>query len=382
MTTSFNHIMTHTPVLKNEVIKYLINEDEISRFARNDKEFVFVDGTIGGGGHSLAIAKKYSILNLAYRQAGIKYLIIGIDRDQKAIEIAKKNLSKYKTNIKFINDSFSNYSQILENLRMPSKNSAAPDMPDASRGGWVDAVLLDLGISSMQIDNQDRGFSFKNEKADLDMRMDLAQKLSAKDILNTYSENELLNIFQNSGERFYKKIVRNIIEFRKGNNINHIVRHSELDSESHHKKVRSRNKFGMTKKGSINTVGDLLEIISQSIPEKFKHGKTHFATNIFRALRMEVNSELREIETAMPQIIESLKPGGRLAIITFHSTEDRLVKGIFNELADPCKCPKKYPCVCGKQPVIKKIAKLKPGDKEVFDNPRSRSAILRVAERI
>jgi len=314
----------HQPVLKNEVVDFLK--------PKKPGSFVFVDCTLGAGGHTVALLRNFKIQN-----PNIKLRVIGIDSDENAIKIAKKKLSNYQDQIQFINDNFKNYSGILKNLRISSSKS-------------VDAVLMDLGISSIQIDDKNRGFSFKNPKAKIDMRMNLDQKLSAFHVINKYSENELLGVFKDCGERFYKKIINNIIHFR-----------SEKE---------------------IETVGDLLETISQSIPERFKHGKTHFATGVFRALRMEVNSELDNIKTAIPQVINSLKPGGRLAVITFHSTEDRLVKSIFNDLADPCKCPKKLPCVCDKKPVIKKIAKLKPGDKEISKNPRSRSAMLRVVEKI
>ncbi len=401
--------MKHIPVLKKEVLKYLIPEKgEISRLdklmARDDSgsDFVFVDCTLGAAGHAKVILKKL-ITNYS-----LPITFLGIDADEKALKIAKENLKNIifekpgvqknvmpakagiqdRINFTFIRDNFKNYSGILQKTRILSKKS-------------VDAVLIDLGISSMQIDSLDRGFSFKNPKALLDMRMDTSFAkasegkfnfpMTAADILNKYSESELINVFKNSGERFYKKIVGNIIEFRKGNSSRLAKSSLEQYNQSNYSSSEAKRNREVEilkqvqddkKHRSINTVGDLILILDKSIPERFKHGKTHFATNIFRALRMEVNSELENIKIAIPEIIKSLKIGGRLAVITFHSTEDKLVKDIFNGYINPCQCPKNMPCICGKLPELKKVAKFKPGNQEILINPRSRSAILRIVEKV
>ena len=354
----FNHMSStfyHKPVLLKEVL-------ETFDYLTDRKDPVFVDGTIGLAGHSLALAKqvtrhKKSLNYSRDRQDTNKFKIIGIDKDSTAIEIGKSQIANRKSQISaefiFVHDDFKNYDKIIQNMK-------GPLTPSASLGtsplevNKVDGVLLDLGVSSMQLDDKSRGFSFQNKDQPLDMRMDKNQIKTASNILNSYSITELEQLLKRGEERRAKIIAKNAAKFRK-------------------------NK-------KIAKVKDLLEILEKSIPLKIqKTGKTHYSTATFRALRIEVNDELKNLNQTIIDIVNSLKPKSRLAIITFHSLEDRIVKHAFKNLANPCVCPPKLPyCVCGKKPQIIIITKKPtlPSQEEIDNNPRSRSAKLRIIEKI
>jgi 16S rRNA (cytosine1402-N4)-methyltransferase len=317
----------HIPVLKNEVV-------ECFDYLKNLSGGVFVDGTLGNGGHSIAIAKQFKIQNL-------KFKIIGIDKDKSALKLAEKNIREAGLYDSFIlvNDDFSNIKQILADNNIDK----------------IDGAMLDLGVSSMQLDQKERGFSFADLNARLDMRMDQNQELDAVALLNHYPEERLEKILKEYGEeKFSRKIAKNICEIR-------------------------RNKH-------IENVGDLIYILEKSIPTKIrKTSKTHFATRTFQAIRIEINKELENLESAIDDFANFLTPGSRLAIITFHSLEDRIVKNKFRELASSCSCPPNAPiCVCDKQATVRLINN-KPmvaGEAELKANPRSRSAKLRIVEKI
>ncbi len=301
----------HKPVLLNETIQSLnLKEGDI-----------VVDATFGGGGHSREILKIIE-----------KGKLIGIDADEKAIE---ESDLKNNERVILINDNFENLENILETIGI----------------GKVDAILADLGWSSDQLIG--KGMSFQEDEQ-LDMRLSEDQEISARNIVNEYEQRELERIIRENGEeKFWKIIVKRIVEYRKEKTI----------------------------EGTV----ELAEIVKNAIPEKFRHAKMNLATKTFQALRIEVNQELANLEKFIPQAIGRLNPGGRLAIISFHSLEDRIVKNSFKENARGCICPPDFPqCACGKKPKIAIITKkpIAPTDLEVSDNPKSRSAKLRVCEKI
>lgn len=304
----------HEPVLLEECIKALnINPDGI-----------YIDGTLGGAGHSLEIAKKLSP----------KGLLIGIDRDTEALRAAKDKLKNY-TNVKYIHDNHDNIKQILEELQI----------------NGVDGILLDLGVSSYQLDEKSRGFSYIAD-AELDMRMDKEQKLTAKEIVNTYSEEKLSNIIWEYGEeRFSRQIARNICKSRE--------------------------------QKKIETTGELVEIIKKSIPlSKQKDG--HPAKRTFQAIRIEVNNEIQPLYNTILDCINCLNKNGRLAVLTFHSLEDRAVKKAYNEAEGKCTCPSDLPyCVCGAISQGKIINKkpIEATKEETERNSRAKSAKLRIFEK-
>lgn len=304
----------HEPVLLKECIKALnINPDGI-----------YIDGTLGGAGHSLEIAKKLSP----------KGLLIGIDRDTEALRAAKDKLKNY-TNVKYIHDNHDNIKQILEELQI----------------NGVDGILLDLGVSSYQLDEKSRGFSYIAD-AELDMRMDKEQKLTAKEIVNTYLEEKLANIIWEYGEeRFSRQIARNICKSRE--------------------------------QKKIETTGELVEIIKKSIPlSKQKDG--HPAKRTFQAIRIEVNNEIQPLYNTILDCINCLNKNGRLAVLTFHSLEDRAVKKAYNEAEGKCICPSDLPyCVCGAISQGKIINKkpIEATKKETERNSRAKSAKLRIFEK-
>jgi 16S rRNA (cytosine1402-N4)-methyltransferase len=285
---------------------------------------LYVDCTAGGGGHSYAIASR---LNENGR-------LIAIDRDIDAIEAVTERLAPYSDRVEIVKNNFSNLKEIL-NGRKP------------------DGVLIDLGISSHQIDVAERGFSY-NADAPLDMRMNRDDPISAYDIVNTYSEERLANvIFQYGEEKFSRRIASRIAEARKAK--------------------------------PIETTLELVQIITDSIPPKFREKGSNPAKRTFQAIRIEVNGELEIIPPTVKDIAECLNEGGRMAIITFHSLEDRLVKQTINDLSKGCTCPPNFPvCVCGKKPTVKQISRkpILPSDKELEENKRSHSAKLRVAEKL
>ena len=303
----------HTPVLLEECIQGLnIKEDGI-----------YVDGTIGGAGHSLKIIQKLTS----------KGMLIGIDRDEEALKEAKERLKNFQ-NIKLVHDNHDNILSILEELEIDK----------------VDGILLDLGVSSYQLDERNRGFSYIGE-ATLDMRMDKTQKLDAKIVVNKYSEAELADIIYEYGEeRFAKKIARKICEVRK--------------------------------EKEIETTLDLVKIIESIVPRNSKEG--HPAKRTFQAIRIEVNNELKPLYQTTMDCIEALKPNGRLCIITFHSLEDRIVKKAMVDAAGKCTCPPGLPyCVCGAKSYGNIITKkpILPSNEEMNQNARSKSAKLRIFER-
>ncbi len=305
----------HTPVMLKECIEGLkIKENGI-----------YVDGTLGGAGHSKEIAKRLSD----------KGLLIGIDRDEEALKAAKTNLDQFH-NIKYVQDNHDNIKRILEDLEIEQ----------------VDGILLDLGVSSYQLDEKNRGFSYLGENQ-LDMRMDKSQQLTAQKVINTYSEEKLAEIIYQYGEdKFSRQISRNICEYRK-------------------------NK-------EIQTTKQLVEIIERSIP-KSKQNDGHPAKRTFQAIRIEVNNEIEPLYNTVKDCIDCLKKQGRLCIITFHSLEDRAVKNAMLDAKGKCICPSDLPyCVCGAKTLGKIITK-KPiiaTEQEQEHNSRSKSAKLRIFEKL
>lgn len=308
----FNHVS----VLLNECIENLnIKPDGI-----------YVDGTMGGAGHSLEIVKKLSE----------KGMLIGIDRDEEALAVAKERLKKFN-NVKYVHDNHDNIDEIIKNLNIKG----------------VDGILLDLGVSSYQIDEKTRGFTYMDD-GPLDMRMDKSQKLTAEYIVNNYKEQDLARIiFEYGEEKFSRKIARNICEYRK-------------------------NK-------KIETTGELVKIIEKSIQGKFREKNSHPAKRTFQAIRIEVNNEIEPLYNTIKNSITALNSKGRLCVITFHSLEDRMVKKAYVDAEGKCTCPKDLPyCVCGNVSLGKIITKkpILPTEKEMQENSRSRSAKLRVFEKI
>ncbi|NLK95852.1 MAG: 16S rRNA (cytosine(1402)-N(4))-methyltransferase RsmH [Clostridiales bacterium] len=306
----------HVSVLLNECLEGLnIKSDGI-----------YVDCTLGGAGHSSEILKRLS-------KDG---LLIGIDQDKDALKAAKEKLSSY-VNVRYVHNNFYNIDSILDELGIEK----------------VDGILMDLGVSSYQLDEAERGFSYMKD-APLDMRMNKDNEFSAYNIVNEYSEEELFRIIKEYGEeRFAKRISQFIVDRRM--------------------------------KHPIETTLELVDVIKAAIPAKARREGPHPAKRTFQAIRIEVNKELEILNKAIEDGIKRLNSKGRMAIITFHSLEDRIVKLKFKELSDPCTCPKEFPiCVCGKKPEIKLITRkvIEPSKDELEDNPRSRSAKLRIAERI
>ena len=282
---------------------------------------IYVDGTMGGAGHSREIANKISN----------KGLLIGIDRDEEAICVAKERLKEFE-NVKYVHDNHDNIKRILENIDIPK----------------VDGILLDLGVSSYQLDERNRGFSYMGN-GELDMRMDQSQILTAKEVVNTYREEELARIIYEYGEeKFSRVIAKKIIEYRK-------------------QKV-------------IETTEELVKIIENVIP--YHKGEGHPAKRTFQAIRIEVNNE--PLYNTVKDCIECLEPQGRLCILTFHSLEDRAVKNAFQDAAGKCTCPPGLPyCVCGASSKGKIITRkpMLPTEEEQTINSRSRSAKLRIFEK-
>lgn len=307
----------HYSVLLNETIEQLnIRPDGI-----------YVDGTLGGAGHASEVAKRLSD----------KGRLIGIDQDADAIAAAEKRLSAFGERITIIRSNYANMKEELHAIGI----------------GHVDGIVLDLGVSSFQLDVPSRGFTYRDEDAPLDMRMDDRQTLTARDIVNDYSEMDLYRIIRDYGEdKFAKNIAKHIVNERA--------------------------------KQPIETAGQLSQIIRESIPMKVQKTGGHPAKRTFQAIRIELNRELEVLKDSLDDMIDLLNPGGRLCIITFHSLEDRIVKTNFKRNENPCTCPPDFPvCVCGnvsKGTVITRKPIL-PGEKELEENSRSKSAKLRVFER-
>jgi len=306
----------HKPVLFDECMEMLdIKPDGI-----------YVDGTMGGGGHSEGILNRLD-----------SGLLIGIDRDTEALNASQKRLDKFGNHVVFVNNNYINIKEVLKSL-------------DKEK---VDGILLDLGVSSYQLDNPDRGFSY-NYDAPLDMRMNTNDEITAKDVVNKCTKEELIKILRDYGE---EKWASRIADF--------IVKRRES--------------------GEIQTTFELVDIIKAAIPAKAREGGGHPAKRTFQAIRIHVNKELEYLEMSVRNAIDSLKEGGRLCIITFHSLEDRIVKDVFNEYAKGCICPKEFPqCVCNNKPEVKVLTK-KPiisKQEELEVNNRAHSAKLRVIEKL
>lgn len=309
--------LKHFPVMLSECIEALKVKDGGYYF----------DGTLGGGGHSGEILKHSSPSGK----------LVATDLDTYAIGRATEKLKEFEGRFTFVNDNFKNFSEIKENLGIDG----------------FDGIMLDLGVSSFQLDDRERGFSYLASGVKLDMRMNRENPLTAEKVVNEYSEKELKRILTEYGEeRFAFSIASNIV------------------------KVRNQKR--------IETVGELIEIIEKSIPKKFQHDG-HPAKRTFQAIRIEVNGELDGLYEAVLSMARALKKGGRIAILTFHSLEDRIVKRAFKELECDCICDKSLPiCVCGKKKEIEIITKhpITASEQELAINSRSKSAKLRVAEKI
>lgn len=286
---------------------------------------IYVDGTLGGAGHSFQIASK---LNSQGR-------LIGFDQDEDAIKASTEKLKDFN-NVTIVRSNYRNMKEELNNLGIYE----------------VDGIMLDLGVSSYQLDTIERGFSYK-EEAPLDMRMDNRQDMTARDIVNGYSQSDLFRIIRDYGE---DKFAANIAK--------HIVANRE--------------------EKPIETTTELAEIIKAAIPMKFRKQGGHPAKQTFQAIRIELNSELTVLTESLMEMIDLLKPEGRICIITFHSLEDRIVKNIFKDAENPCTCPKTFPvCVCGKKSKGKVITRkpIAPSEEELEYNSRSKSAKLRIFEK-
>lgn len=306
----------HKSVLLEETIEGL----------RVKPDGIYVDGTLGGAGHAGEVCRRLSA----------KGRFIGIDQDQDAIIAAGERLAVYGERVTVIR---SNYCYMVDELKKLGIRQ-------------VDGILLDLGVSSYQLDNGERGFSYRTD-APLDMRMDQRQTRTAADIINGYEEKELYRIILDYGEdKFAKNIAKHIVAARQ--------------------------------KAPIRTTGELTEIIRQSIPMKVQATGGHPAKRTFQAVRIELNRELDVLRESLDGMIDILSDGGRICVITFHSLEDRIVKTIFRKNENPCTCPPDFPvCVCGKKSRGKVITRkpILPGRQEQEENPRSKSAKLRIFER-
>jgi len=306
----------HKPVLLEETIENLhIRPDGI-----------YVDGTLGGGGHSFHIARRLSE----------KGRLIGLDQDDAAIAAAGERLSAFGERVCIVRSNYENTKQALEELGIRS----------------ADGILLDLGVSSYQLDTPERGFSYHQDTA-LDMRMDKRQRLTAKDIVNTYSQQELARIIREYGEdKFAQNIAKHIVQARE--------------------------------RKPVETTGELNEIIKAAIPAKMRAGLGHPSKRTFQAIRIECNRELEVLENSLDMLIGLLNPGGRICVITFHSLEDRIVKTAFRRNENPCICPPEFPvCVCGRASVGHVVTRkpILPGAGEIEQNKRAKSAKLRVFEK-
>jgi len=309
---------SHIPVLVDKVIKYLEPEEN----------GVYLDCTVGMGGHAQMILDK----------SAPSGRLFGLDVDPEAIEIAKNNLAKYSPRFELFHASYTELDKILDNLHID----------------FVDGVLFDLGVSSLQLDKSSRGFSFQSE-APLDMRMDISKSPDAKDVVNTLSRDELVKIFKEFGEeRWSKRIANQIIKERKNE--------------------------------PIKTTTQLADIVIDAVPNwSIYKQKIHPATRIFQALRIYINNELDNLKLGLKKAVERLKPAAVICVISFHSLEDRIVKNSFRDFASKCICPPGLPvCVCNHKPSLKLLTRspVVPEKSEIEMNPRSRSAKLRAAEKL
>ena len=307
----------HKPVLLDECLEALA--------IRPDG--VYLDGTLGRAGHSLEILRRLT--------AGGR--LIGLDRDGTALEAARVRLAEYADRVTLVHSNFSRLAEVLDDLHIDA----------------VDGMLFDLGVSSPQLDDAERGFSYMHD-APLDMRMDRTTGLTARDVVNGWSYEELRRIlFEYGEERYAPAIAKRIVQRRE--------------------------------QQPIETTLELVDVIKSAMPASALREKQHPAKRSFQAIRIAVNDELGAVETVMKKAVPLLNPGGRLAVITFHSLEDRIVKNAMAEAAKGCTCPPSFPvCVCGKKPTVRLVNR-KPivcGPAELTYNPRARSAKLRVAEKL
>ena len=308
---------SHKPVMLEECMEGLALKDG----------GVWFDGTVGGGGHSYEILKR----------TAANGKLIATDLDDEAIAAATKRLSEFEGRFQIFKSNYKDFEQVFEEAGVKE----------------IDGALLDFGISSHQIDDEERGFSYRMADAPLDMRMNTSAYLTAEIILNTYTEEELVKILKTYGEEtFAKQIARNVVKYRA-------------------------NK-------PLKTSGEFAEIIRNSIPAKFRYGAP-CERKSFQALRIEVNGELDGLYDLVVKLSKRLKKGGRIAILTFHSLEDRIVKESFRQLESPCTCPGNFPvCVCGKKPELKVMTRkpITASQEELEYNSRSKCAKLRIAEKI
>lgn len=307
----------HYSVLLEETIEYL----------NIQPNGIYVDGTLGGAGHASRVAARL----------GPGGRLIGIDQDADAICAATERLKPFEDKVTIIRSNYANMKEELYRIGI----------------GHVDGIVLDLGVSSFQLDTPDRGFTYRTADAPLDMRMDDRQTLTAKDIVNNYSEKDIYRIIHDYGEdKFAKNIAKHIVNTRE--------------------------------KSPIETAGQLTEIIRAAIPMKVQASGGHPAKRTFQAIRIELNRELEVLEDTLDEMIDLLNPGGRICVITFHSLEDRIVKTNFKRNENPCICPSDFPvCVCGKRSKGRVVTRkpILPGEKELEENSRSKSAKLRVFEK-
>ncbi|WP_125142725.1 16S rRNA (cytosine(1402)-N(4))-methyltransferase RsmH [Clostridium transplantifaecale] len=310
-------IFGHKSVLLDETIESLnIKPDGI-----------YVDGTLGGGGHAYEVC----------RRLGEGGRLIGIDQDADAIAAASERLKEFGDKVTIVRSNYENIEAVLRELGIKE----------------ADGIYLDLGVSSYQLDTADRGFTYREDNAPLDMRMDQRNTETAKDIVNNYTESELFHIIRDYGEdRFAKNIAKHIVRARQ--------------------------------EKEIETTGELIEIIKAAIPAKVRATGGHPAKRTFQAIRIELNKELEVLENSIDTMTDLLAPGGRLSIITFHSLEDRIVKNRFRTNENPCTCPPDFPvCMCGKKSRGRVVTRkpILPSEEELSENKRSKSAKLRVFEK-
>ncbi len=307
----------HRPVMKTEVLHYL----------NCSEGGVFVDATVGDGGHAEEICRSLP--------SGGR--LIGLDWDKVALERAKHRLAGFSDRVNLVRADYTRLKEVLNEKGFPA----------------VNGILIDLGASTLQLMDAERGFSVHQE-GELDMRMNQRLEVSAKDIINQYSAEELAGIFSRYGEeRWSKRIAERIVRERE-------------------------------QQGAITDSSRLAEIVKAAIPARYRRHGGHPAKKVFQALRLAVNRELENIETVLPQAVETLEPDGRICVIAYHSLEDRLIKNFFREQATRCSCPPNKPCICNRKASLKILTgkAVKPSEEEVAENPRSRSARLRAAERL
>ncbi|GIW46646.1 MAG: ribosomal RNA small subunit methyltransferase H [Deltaproteobacteria bacterium] len=315
------------PALEEQIVHKPVMVREVIEFLNPSPGGIYVDATLGLGGHTEAILKA----------SGAKARVIGFDVDEQALSLAKKRLCAFSENVVFVNENFSRIEEVLKSLGIEE----------------VDGVVADLGLSSFQLEGSKRGFSFLRDEP-LDMRMDKRIGVTAFNLINELDFEELYNIFKTYGEeRWARRIARCIIRYRS--------------------------------QKPIKTTLELAEIVSEAIPKRFHPRGIHPATRVFQALRIAVNKELENLEVFLRKAIPLLKRGGKIAVISFHSLEDRKVKNVFREFSLSCICPPGLPvCGCGRRGMLRVLTRspVRPSSQEVSNNPRARSAKLRVGERI